>query len=416
MSGRNDNYSGSINKVANGRYRAQIQIKGKRKSKNFPDRKSAREWLDKMRKSSSRVVANRGIELTFEDYVTITWLPMLEENQSESYYNDCKRRLERDLLPVFGKQALIDITSYDIQDYFNQQLEDKRGTRAIELDYSILRKIFNDAIKAKYVDFNPVHGVIKPKHKKAEFTPLTPDQARTFILYMEQNKHPLRYLFIFLLHTGLRIGECLGLTWDSIDFIEGKIKIERQLQPVSGGGYRLGPLKTKRSKREILMSSTVYNLLLEQKELQEQRKKYVQDNPLLEWHNPPVTLDGTPDGPKPEFVFTSEVGSPLNSCNLIKRMHKILDECGLPRIRIHDLRHTAATIWLSQGIPLFIVSRLLGHESVSTTADIYGHLYVENQAEAVETMEAVLELIEIDFEAVFETAPKMPPTDPHVFT
>ncbi len=409
MNGRRDNYDGTIYEIENGRFRAQIQINGKRKSKNFPDRKSAKEWLNEMRKRSSRVVANRGIELTFEDYVTITWLPIMKKKRSVNYYNDCKRRLERDLLPVFGKYPLDEITPYDIQEYINEQLEDGRGTRALQLDFSCLRKILNDAIKARHIEYNPTHGVIMPTHKKTKFVPLTPDQARTLILYMEQIKHPLRFLFTFLIHTGLRIGEAIGLDWSAVNFEEGTIKIVRQLQPDPGGGYWLTQLKTEESNRIILMSKATFNLLLKQKELQDKQRKYIEeDTDLLEWHDPPITLDGTPDGLKPNLVFTSEVGSPLDKCNLIKRLHRILDECGLPHIRIHDLRYTAATIWLSEGIELFKVSRLLGHESITTTADIYGHLYVEDQREAVDKMEEVLELIEIDFETVFQTAQKCP--------
>lgn len=405
MAKRRDNYDGTYYQLPNGRWRAQATIHGKRRGKNFPNRERAKEWLHNIKHRSKMALDHQGVDITFGDFVEITWMPAMKKSKSISYSRDLERRLKRDILPVFQTRKLNEINPTDIQNYINDQNELYRGSRAVQLDHSCLQKIFNDAKKQRLIEYNPAQGVLVPEHETEEFTPLPPDQAQSFIQHLYSTKHPLRFMFTLMIHTGMRIGEVLGLVWSAVDFQNGTISIIRQLQPKSGGGYYLVTPKTKRSRRTIKVSNTVLKILRAQKEIQDSRKQYVLKNPKLTWHQPSIALNGKPDGETPEFIFTSEVGSPLNSCNVIKRFHRTLKECGLPRIRLHDLRHTAATIMLINGIPLFIVSRILGHESVDITGNLYGHLLVEDQIEATEKMEEVLEVIELDLDSISATAP-----------
>lgn len=91
-----------------------------------------------------------------------------------------------------------------------------------------------------------------------------------------------------------------------------------------------------------------------------------------------------------DLVFPNTMGNPLDASNLRKDFLRILDESGLPKMRFHDLRHTAASLMLNHGIPVIVVSRRLGHAKASTTLDIYGHLLTEMQDEAARLMDELV--------------------------
>jgi integrase len=101
-----------------------------------------------------------------------------------------------------------------------------------------------------------------------------------------------------------------------------------------------------------------------------------------------------------ELIFPSSVGTPVNHSNLVKTFKRVISLAGLPEIRFHDLRHTAARLMLNHGVPVIIVSRMLGHSKVSITLDIYGHLMPEIQHQAAVLMDELIAPIEIGLHPV----------------
>ena len=154
---------------------------------------------------------------------------------------------------------------------------------------------------------------------------------------------------------------------------------KRQVKRETGKEWAFADPKTKRGRRTIKLGNEILKLLRTHKENQDAQKSIMGSR----WKE---------NG----LVFPSLAGTPSNPSNLRKEFLKVLDRAGLPRIRFHDLRHTAASLMLSNGIPLNVVSNRLGHSQPSTTLDIYAHLFSETQADAAKIMDDLVTPIKLD--------------------
>ena len=172
-------------------------------------------------------------------------------------------------------------------------------------------------------------------------------------------------LYKLAIATGMRQGEILGLTWPDVDLDKGTLSVRRSLKYYDGA-YHLDDVKTDRSRRTLTLAPPLVAALREHR-----RKQIVRSS----WR----------------LVFVTRSGRPLNGTNVTHTLQRHLAEAGLPRIRFHDLRHGAATYLLEAGVPLKEVSDLLGHQQISTTADIYAHTLPETRRAAMDKLaEAVL--------------------------
>jgi integrase len=175
---------------------------------------------------------------------------------------------------------------------------------------------------------------------------------------------PLEALFVVALHTGMRRGELLGLTWGCVDFSRRLLHVQQGLQRI-GGVLTLGELKTDKSRRTLAMTEGVHEVLMKQKARQEAL------------------------GFNTDFVFNGLRRGPVDPSTLSRHYKAALKEAGLWDMRFHDLRHGTASLLLESGVNLKIVSELLGHSSVSITADLYSHVN-ESMMRAVRSMDQVM--------------------------
>jgi integrase len=174
---------------------------------------------------------------------------------------------------------------------------------------------------------------------------------------------------------GLRIGEASGLSWAAVDLETRTLRVEQQLQALGKGhGLTLAPLKTRNSRRTLTLPA------LAVKALKAHRKSQLAERLRAgaEWNN------------AADLVFTRADGRPVSPSHVRDVLTALLTAAGLPRIRYHALRHTAATLLLLDGAPLFDVSRVLGHANTATTSGIYGHLVPEMTAAAATRMDVLL--------------------------
>lgn len=169
-----------------------------------------------------------------------------------------------------------------------------------------------------------------------------------------------------LLFTGMRSGECLGLQWQDIDFDNMTIHIQHNLADV-GGKHWLDTPKTKSSVRFIGMSELLKNILLEHRAEQEQKKKQLGKAYKF-----------------PDMVFTSELGNYVDRSNLNIQFKRFVSDTDFSYISLHSLRHCNATLLINSGIDLKIVSELLGHSDVGTTANIYADVLASSKAKVAE--------------------------------
>lgn len=171
----------------------------------------------------------------------------------------------------------------------------------------------------------------------------------------------------------MREAELFGLTWQAIDFERGTLQIFQQLRrarPNRGEPRKfvLQAVKTKAGERTLKLDADLIEVLRAHK------RNYDEERALFgeKWRDPWGTL-----------VFTSDAGGPIHISGLLVHFKQALKEAGLPKIRFHDLPHTAATLMLADGVRLFTVSNLLGHSSPSITAAIYAHALDESKSEDI---------------------------------
>jgi len=185
-----------------------------------------------------------------------------------------------------------------------------------ELVHSVLHVALRDAVRMERLPSNPCDGVAKPRAAKREIQPLSEEQVKTLLVHAVGNR--LHALYVLAVTTGLRQGELLGLHWKDIDLGSANLSVRRTLQEVKGK-LNFGEPKTQAGIRVVDLPELALQAL------REQRKR--------------MLSEGNP-GP---LVFCDTAGGPLRKSNLIRRsFHPLLERAGLPRIRFHDLRHTAA--------------------------------------------------------------------------
>jgi integrase len=201
-------------------------------------------------------------------------------------------------------------------------------------------------------------AVDPPRVPKKDITPLSPEQARAFLEAASGDR--LEALYILAIHTGMRQGELFNLRWDDVD--------------LEAGVLRVRGTKTARSRRTVTLSETALEALRSHLE----RQLVEIDRAGSLWRE---------NG----LVFATEIGTSLNRHNLTQRSFKpLLERAELPPIRFHDLRHTCATILLSQGVHAKFVQELLGHATIAITLDTYSHVLPSMGNQTASAMEDVL--------------------------
>jgi site-specific recombinase XerC len=178
--------------------------------------------------------------------------------------------------------------------------------------------------------------------------------------------------------TGMRQSEILGLKWTDLDWVNQTLKVERQLVRPEGAEIKFAPPKTKFGKRMLKLGDKSIEVLRNHYESQYKERMACKDR----WV-------------ESGLIFTTSIGTPIHARNLIRYFKKLLNEAGLPEIRFHDLRHSAASIMLNHGIPVIVVSRRLGHARPSITLDVYGHLIPRMDEDAAQKMDELVTPVEL---------------------
>ena len=267
--------------------------------------------------------------------------------------------VETELIPNLGRRRLARLSVADLQTYFHTLADRPAWRRYVR---SVLRSALSEAERQGLVPRNVARLVRLPAPARREIVPLTPEQTRAFLQSIEGNRQEA--LYKLAIATGMRQGEILGLTWPDVDLDKGTLTVRRSLKYYDRA-YHLDDVKTDRSRRTLTLAPPLVAALREHR-----RRQIVRSS----WR----------------LVFVTRSGKPLNGTNVTHTLQRHLAEAGLPRIRFHDLRHGAATYLLEAGVPLKEVSDLLGHQQISTTADIYAHTLPETRRVAMDKLADVV--------------------------
>jgi integrase len=274
------------------------------------------------------------------------------------------------IVPGLGALRLEKVTPAAIQRWINQATENGGRPRTVTA-HCVLRSALGWAMTQRVLTYNAAALVKVPRPTRKLVTPLTAEQGRHLLEAVAA--HRLGAMIIVSLTMGLRIGEASGLTWPDVDLDGRTVKVRQQVQAL-GNGLTLAPLKTQNSRRTLSLPALVVDALKAHRVKQlEERMRAGAD-----WNN------------QHELVFTTATGRPVNPTHVRDVLAGLLAAAGLDPMKYHGLRHTAATLLLADGTPLFDVSRVLGHSQIGTTADIYGHLVPDITANAAARMDVLL--------------------------
>jgi integrase len=199
----------------------------------------------------------------------------------------------------------------------------------------------------------------------------TPEQADAFLI--SARKHPAHALYMLALTTGMRQGELLGLRWQDVDLEGGKLAVRKALQRQRGRGLVFIEPKTARSRRTIILGKRAIAAVQAHRDRQAFGRRSVGS----EWQDH-------------DLVFCDGFGKPLDPSYQTATFKKVAEAGGLPLIRFHDMRLTAATMLLSKGVHVKLVSEMLGHTTITLTLDTYSHLIAAMHGDAAAAMDAIL--------------------------
>ncbi len=323
----------------------------------------------------------------------------------EKYCGDIKYRtkktyraqLETHIKPALGEVKLSDLTTEKIQLFYNElektgktvrrrdkekkvtvESKEPLSPKSIKNVHCVLSKCLNDAIRLKYMNYNPATSTTKPRVGRYEFTPLADDKVKAFLEALDKEKY--RSLYLVYLFTGMRESEAIGLTWDCINFKASTIKLYQQLQkrPIKDGGYTFAPLKNDET-RYLTVPRFLMDVFTDRKTEQETEKKEAGE-----------LWQGYQDDKerKTALIFTNEFGLPINPKVVYKHYKRMAAEFDMSESRVHDLRHTFATISLQNGDDYKTLQSNLGHASAAFTLDIYGHTTDRMKEESASRMQS----------------------------
>ena len=288
--------------------------------------------------------------------------------------------VERHLIPSLGHIQLKDLQPYHLSSYYAKKCSDGRvdgkgglSARSVVYHHRILSKALDYAVKMGIAVRNVASVVDPPRVARVTMKTLSPEEVQRFLDVARETEYYV--YFSTLLYTGLRRGELLALRWRNLDLIKGTLTVVATAYKLGNGDYIIKEPKTAHSRRTVTLPPSLVELF----------KVYRADQELLRVQLG-VSLKAD------DFVFIRPDGSPINPNAITLAFRRIVKNAGLKGIRIHDLRHTHATLMLKAGVHPKVVSERLGHANIGITLDIYSHVLPGMQESAAEKFDSIFEV------------------------
>jgi integrase len=345
-------------------------VTGRRRQKSkggFPTRKAAEAGL---RKLAVSVDADRFVERstnTVGEYLD-EWLEVVQPRLRPTTWNSYRQSVAH-IKGRIGAVPLQSLAPLEVEDLYKQLLA-TRGRNGRLLNpktvrgiHIVLRKALADAERLGLVVRNAAAAAKPPVPAKYEHTTWTAEQLARFLDSIEGER--LAAAFVLLATTGMRRGEALGLRWGDVDFAAGRLSIVQTITTVREQMV-MSPPKTARSRRSLSLDPGTVAALRDHRRHQNEERLRAGES----WSN------------TGDLAFTNEVGEPVHPSGFSYLFESRVRRSGLPRIRLHDLRHTYATVALAAGVHPKIVSERLGHATIAVTLDLYSHVTPAIDAEA----------------------------------
>ena len=346
--------------------------KGKRvrKYRTFETKRDATRALNE-----HKVKMDQGTQVLPSEYTFAQWLdywykdiilPQIEETTAYGYHG----MIENYLKPQLGEIRLQKLSARDIQQYYTRLMNEKGlSPNTVIKHHNLLTNVLNAAERQEYITKNPMRAVSTPKKRQREAKFYTSEQLGILLDKVAGTRLELPvYICAYL---GLRRGELCGLRWSDVDLDHQTITIENTRTQAGKKEIEKSP-KTASSTRTLYLPDTLCNMLKTAKEHQQEcratYKNAYADN---------------------DYVVVMEDGKPFRPNYLSELFGKFLADNDLPKIVLHELRHTFASLSNQAGIPAYNIGKALGHSTPATTQKIYTHLLDRTHTQAVEGVAAI---------------------------
>jgi len=314
----------------------------------------------------STVLARCGAGIKVDDRQTVSaylagWLDGKQHALKPKTLHRYTEIVTKELIPALGALPLEQLHHEHVTAFITDLTEANRGSPTIRYIHAVLSSALSDAVKHRRLAHNVAQHTALPPMNTAERKPWTVMQAVAFLDYTHRTNDRLADLFEVIIGTGLRRGEALALRWSDVDLTARVLVIHPErgtLSDVAGRLMFTAP-KTKGSAAGVGLSKRVVAAFQQQATRQAVER--------AEWAECYEDDD---------LVFARVNGAPLRPDWVLGRFHDLTERAGLPRVRLHDLRHLAATIMITTGVPLALVSKTLRHATSGITADLCGHLTI----------------------------------------
>jgi len=307
-------------------------------------------------------------KITFYAYAR-AWIDnyILPPMRSQGTHTRYGKLLDQHIRPLIGSVPLAELSRSQIRDALVKYMRSGASRSSVGLMHCVISGALNHAVDDELIESNPAAGLVRKlaldDKGREEIRPLTPTEVAT-VLSIIADHWPAYYpAFLTLFRTGLRLGELCALKWEDVNFRDKQLMIHRTARDQ----VITNKTKTSRSRRRVDISDQLAQVLADM------HKQWIKNN--LKSGNK-----------KRNLVF--QLNNKLLPQNTIRRIfNRALERAGLDRRRIHDIRHTYASILLSTGTPIIYVKEQLGHTSIKTTVDVYGHLLPSTNRHAVNTLD-----------------------------
>jgi len=354
---------------------------GKKQQKWVGGHRTKKEAEDALVEALERMRTGMWVDpgvTTLGEYLT-AWLAAMETNVLDTTFRAYEQSMRNWVVPRLGSVRLAEVTPMHLRSLQTELLRDGRvdgkgglAPRSVASCRRVLSQALKDAVRWGLLIRNPMDAVDPPRVVDAEMVTWSDTQARAFLDAVAGDR--LYAMWVLFLTTGVRRGELAGLRWDDVELDRATMAIVRnRVSAGRGKAVSTHQPKTRRGRRNVALDVTSVDVLRSHRTAQ------------LEEH-----LRLGPAWVDSGYVFCGADGAPLHPDTITATFQAIIRDLDVPRIRLHDLRHTSATLALKAGIHPKVVSERLGHATVSITLDLYSHVLDGMQAEAAEQISAVV--------------------------
>lgn len=375
----------SFEDLGGGKYRLYAELgydaKGKRIRRSKTVKATGPRQLAKLLTDFDLEVSNNAhidpTKLTFGVFVD-KWRENYAEPELSASTLEVYNGLLKNITPVFETKYMKEITTFHIVQYFTG--EKRKGKGSLEKKYNILMSIFKYATEWKVIANNPMLDVDKPKAAKTKIQFYDKDEITKLLLAIKVLEPRFQLMVKLALVGGLRRGEVLGIAYDQVDFKKNRIHIKRSLQYTKAKGLLLKGTKTEDERTVTFPTELMADL----------QRYYVRQ--LRDRMEVGKLWKGFKDlNDEDVMLFVSdEFGVPFQPNAVTRFWGRFMKRTDLKRIRFQDLRHSSASLMLSEGVNMKVLQKRLGHKNIKTTLNIYSHITEKDDEKASDVFKDLL--------------------------